>query len=198
MVETVGVGWEVEIGRGEIRARGYPFPGASLHPSGVLAADRVRDGDDGAPLPELRLLSGETVFVPAARRGELKSFCRRNGIALRRRPDLWAALLEPFLVPTLERALADEPDAAARALLARHGVDAEEVEVIRARFGPAMRAYNGVLGNADHLGLPDLLWALQGGLAGERHAVPPDEYTEIYRWAMALADRSRDSAAPLG
>ena len=59
-----------------------------------------------------------------------------------------------------------------------------------------MRAYNDVLGNAVHLGLPDLLWALQGGLAGERHAVPPDEYTEIYRWAMALADRSRDAAAP--
>jgi hypothetical protein len=64
---------------------------------GTLAAAAIRDADPAAAPPEIRTLSGETLFVPAAQREELEQFCRACQIPVRKRPDIWGDLLEPFL-----------------------------------------------------------------------------------------------------
>ena len=179
-----------EFGPGGVRFTSYPFPAASVFPAGTVAVAAIRDADPDTAPPEVRLRSGETLFVPAEGRDGLRAFCHDHGIALVRRPDVWGALLAPFL--DTEFTAADE--ARTGELLAAAHVNLEEVARLRARFGDAMVAYNvdSMLWDWVHLGLWDLLQALCGTLSGERHRLPPEEFATVYWEAMALADRSYD------
>src|SRR5580700_4631101 len=64
---------------------------------GTLAASAIRDADPAAAPPEIRTLSGDTLFVSAVQREELERFCRASQIPVRKRPDIWGDLLEPFV-----------------------------------------------------------------------------------------------------
>jgi hypothetical protein len=178
---------EVAFDRDEIRFLGYRYPAASVFPSGTVTAAQIRDADPTGTPPELRLLTGETLFVPSGHKDELRAFCERNERPLVERPDLWGALLEPFL----DTLFTEHSDRYTRDLLTRHGLSPDEIAEIRARFEPAMVAYNIDSGLWDwcYLGLEDLLNALVGHLSGERHRLPPAEFADVYRWAMELADR---------
>ena len=179
---------------GSIRFPDYPYAPASVFPTGAVRAGAIRDADPRAAPPELRLHTGETLFVSGAQHSEPRTFCAGHGIPLRSRPDVWDALLQPFV----DAEFTEGDDVRTAALLARFGIDVDETAGIRARFGPAMAAYNLGTGLWDwvHLGLMDLLEALSGELAGE-HRLPPDAFAETYRWAMALADRSAGAAEPV-
>ncbi|WP_371675728.1 hypothetical protein [Streptomyces sp. NBC_01276] len=161
------------------------LPADARLPGSTLAAAAVRDADPEASPPELRTHSGETVFVPAGRATELERFCARNGIPLRRRPDVWGDLLDPFL----DTWFTAEEEAATLDRLDRAGVGRAEVAGIRERVEPLMRAYNHMLWEWHALGLDDLLAAAAGSLAPGHLRIPPGDRAAFRAWAMEIADR---------
>jgi hypothetical protein len=187
---------QVEIDRGELRFASYPFEPSSVHPTGVVAAEEIRDIDPTSAPPEVRLRTGETLFISAQQRENLETFCLANGIPMKRRPDLWGAILEPFV----DTEFTDERADICAARLSHYGIASEETLAIRTRFRDVMVAYNFESGLWDctQLGLADLLDAIHGFLSGPIHRLPPDELAATYEWAMLLADRSGDDCDPLG
>lgn len=171
-----------------IRFLRYDFPGATVHPTGILTAAEIRDADwkTAAP-PEIRTTLGETLFVPARQKSELERFCRRNGIAGKRRPDIWCELLEPFLDTW------DDPEIelATENRLRDAGLSQDEVAGIRQRIGPLMRAYNWESGLWEwvHLGLFDLISAATGPLVKPSVQAALGDPAEFYTWAMEIAER---------
>ncbi|MFD9728374.1 hypothetical protein [Streptomyces sp. NPDC059072] len=148
-------------------------------------AAAVRDADPAASPPELRTVSGDTVFVSALHTAELERFCAENRIPIRHRPDVWGDLLEPFLdtwfdalhqAETLDR-------------LARGGVGHTEAVRIRERVGPLVTAYNGVHQDWCHLGLADLLDAAVSDLVPAELRIRPQDREAFRAWAMEIADR---------
>lgn len=178
---------EVTFAENHVQFANYDFPGATVHPSGVVTAAQIRDADWTTAPPEFRTTSGETLFIPADQRAELERFCHRNGIVRRHRPDIWADLLEPFLDtwfdPEHERATDDR--------LRQAGLPQEEVAAIRQRIGPLMRAYNfeSMLWDWTHLGLFDLLDAVTGPLVKPSVQATLGDPTALYTWAMGIAER---------
>jgi hypothetical protein len=150
----------------------------------TLAATAIRDADPAATPPEIRTVSGETLFVPAEQRGQLERFCRANQIPIRTRADVWSDLLEPFL----DSEFTPEDDAATLRRLLRAGLTAAEVAGIRARVGPLMRAYNAIHWDGFHLGLADLLDAVATISLPERDRAELGETASFYAWAMRIAN----------
>lgn len=172
----------------------YRFPGASVHPAGMITARQIRDVDWKTPPPELRTRDGETLFITAEQRTELRGFCHRNHVAHRRRYDVWGDLLEPYLDTWF-----DPPhEAATRARLIDAGFPDMEVAAIRAKVGPAMRSYNSLVWDWCHLGLCDLLDAATGGLVKPRIQASLGDPVALYHWAKTIAQRQPRMALPPG
>ena len=123
---------------------------------GTVAASAICDADPAAAPPEIRTLSGETLFISAGQREELERFCRASQVPIRKRPDIWGGLLEPFV----DTELTPEHKAATLTHLRRAGLTDTEISQIRAKVGPLMLAYNALHWDWAHLGLADLLDAL--------------------------------------
>nr|BEK63243.1 hypothetical protein KPHV_04700 [Kitasatospora purpeofusca] len=164
-------------------------------PADVVPAAAVRDADPTATPPEVRTVTGETLFFPAARKAELEGFCRSHGIPLVSRPDVWGDLLEPFL----DTEFTPRRRALTAQALARVGLDETAVADIRAEVGPLVLAYNSLHRDWFHLGLADLLDAATSGSTPERYRVGPDRFPAFRAWAMAIADSGRTPgpSAPL-
>jgi hypothetical protein len=158
---------------------------------GRLAASAIRDADPAATPPEIRTLSGETLFVSATQREELERFCRASQIPVRKRPDIWGDLLEPFL----DTQFTPEHEAETLSRLRQAGLTDTEIGQIRAKVGPIMLAYNAFHWDWCHLGLDDLFDAvttdslpvyLRNRLREMRPE--PGEIARFYSWAMKIAD----------
>ena len=149
---------------------------------GTLVTAAIRDADPLAAPPEIRTVSGETLFISATQRADLERFCQAHQIPARKRPDIWGDLLEPFLgaQPQLEA------DALAR--LHQAGLSAAEIDQIRARVGPLMVAYNTFYGDWAHLGLADLLDAMTATWLPEDGRSELGEISSFYAWAMGIAN----------
>ncbi|WP_405676759.1 hypothetical protein OG239_39545 [Streptomyces sp. NBC_00868] len=163
-------------------------------PRKVLPAAAVRDADPAASPPELRTVPGDKVFVSSRDTARLERFCAENRIPVRRRPDIWGDLLEPFLDTRFDgRHQAETLD-----WLARNGVGRAEADRIRERVGPLMAAYNGVHWDWFHLGLADLLDAAASDLVPAELRIRPQDRAAFRAWAMEIADRpdSEDAAEP--
>lgn len=167
--------------------RQYPFPGATVHPAGVVTPDRIRDADPRGIPPEIRTTRGETLFVPRDQGAELEEFCRRTGIAVAQRRDVWADLLEPFL----DTEVGAEAERATDERLRRAGVP--EFAGIRARLAPLMTAYNfdSMLWEWAYLGLFDLLTAVNGSLVEPGIRAGVGDPAKFHAWAMEIADRGQ-------
>ncbi|MFJ8958640.1 hypothetical protein ACIRG5_04575 [Lentzea sp. NPDC102401] len=74
---------------------------------------------------------------------------------------------------------------------------AAQIAAIRARLTPLMRAYNfdSMLWDWTHLGLYDLLRALNGTLVRPSSPATLGDPFEVYRWAMEIADYGRAKAS---
>jgi len=105
---------------------------------GTLAAVGIRDADPAAAPPQIRTLSGKTLFVSAMQRADLERFCQASQIPLRKRPDIWGDLLEPFV----DTELTPEHEAATRSRLSQAGLTDSEISQTRVKVGPLMLAYN--------------------------------------------------------
>ncbi|WP_327364054.1 hypothetical protein [Streptomyces sp. NBC_01296] len=151
----------------------------------LLTATAIRDADPDAAPPEIRTVSGDTVFVPSLQRAELERFCATHEIRLTRRPDVWGSLLEPFL----DTSFTAEQQAGTIERLARAGLAAAEVARIRGQVGPLMLAYNSVHWDWHHLGLADLLDAACGSVVPEHLRIGPTDRAAFHAWAMEIADR---------
>jgi hypothetical protein len=158
---------------------------------GTMAASAIRDADPAAAPPEIRTLSGETLFVSAVQREELERFCRASQIPVRKRPDIWGDLLEPFI----DTQPAPEYEAATLSRLRQAGLTDTEIDQIRAKVGPLMLAYNAARWDWYHLGLADLLKAFTADSLSEylRNGLPEmraelGETASFYAWAMRIAD----------
>jgi hypothetical protein len=115
---------------------------------------------------------------------DLERFCQASQIPVRRRPDIWGDLLEPFLgaQPQLE--------AAALSRLHQAGLTGAEIDQIRAQVGPLMIAYNTFHRDWAHLGLADLLDATTTTLLPEDLRSGLGEIGSLYIWAMGVANRT--------
>lgn len=162
----------------------YPFPGASVHPSGLVPWSDVREVDPQATPPEVRTCD-ELFFVPGSHRDELARRAAAHAVPIVRRVDVWALILEPFLDTTTS---ADDEE---RTLdrLERAGVPWADAVGLRAHFAPAMVAYNftSMLWAWAHLGSYDLLLALRGVLTGGSHRLGDADFAEVYRRVTAIA-----------
>ncbi|MFD4356289.1 hypothetical protein ACFWPX_27315 [Nocardia sp. NPDC058518] len=178
----------VVIADTEIRFVDYPFAGASVYPDGVIAVSEIADADPRATPPELRTISGETLFVLATDGLALDEFCQRTAIPVRRRLDIWGDLLEPFLDTSFDL----EDQRATEARLHRAGLSLEEIAEIRGRVERAMMSYNfdSMLWEWVYLGMYDLLSAANGVLVGPEARASLGDPEELYRWAMWIAGRT--------
>jgi hypothetical protein len=167
----------------------YPYPGAAVFPSGVVADADIRDVDPWCAPPEVRLKSGEVLFVSAVQRDELERVARERSIPVVRRLDVWGLVLEPFLDTEFG------PDHRERTLaqLEASGVSRREATRLRRRLGLRMLAYNALHWDWAHLGLCDVLDASlpRGWLPFSRR-----RFERFYRSAMALAERGRRLEGP--
>lgn len=168
---------------------------------GALAAAAILDADPAGAPPEIRTVSGETLFVSAQQREELERFCRASQIPTRKRPDIWGDLLEPFL----DTEFTPEYEAATLSRLHHAGLTETEVSRVRARVGPLMHAYNAIHWDWCHLGLADLLDAIttealpghsRAWLRVEQVRGELGDLASFYAWAMRIAnspDGTRDA-----
>jgi hypothetical protein len=166
---------------------------------GTLAASAIRDADPAAAPPEIRTLSGETLFVSAVQREDLERFCRASQIPMRKRPDIWGDLLEPF-VGTQP---APGYEAVTLGRLRQAGLTDTEIGRIRAEVGPLMLAYNTLHWDWHHLGLADLLDAVTADSLPEYHharlrelRAELGETASFYAWAMRIANSAGPQPAP--
>jgi hypothetical protein len=170
----------------------YPFPPASVHGDPLLRYADIRDVDPSTAPPEVRTRGGETLFVSATHADALRDAVAKVGLRVARRLDVWDLLLEPFLDTTFDAAHQERTLRTLEAV----GVSRPETERIRARVGPTMLAYNGVLWDWVHLGLYDLLSAMRWPFTGEgiRNRVLPSHYRSFYWEAMEIAERGPTEA----
>jgi hypothetical protein len=153
---------------------------------GVLDAAAFQDADPAATPPEIRTVSGDTLFISARQRAELERFCQLNHVPIRKRPDVWGDLLEPFL----DTEFTTEDEAATLSRLLKSGLPAPEVAQIRARVAPLMGAYNAIHWEWFHLGLADLLDAITTISLPEPERMKLGETATFYAWAMRTANGS--------
>jgi hypothetical protein len=166
----------------------YGFPGATLYPAGILTAAQIRDADWDTTPPEIRTKLGETLFISAEQKLELERFCHRHGIAKRHRPDIWGALLEPFL----DCETSPEYEGVINSRLREAGLTEDDVAEIRTRLSPLMVAYNFGSGIWEwfHLGLFDLLDAASGSSVEPDLRATLGDLEAFYAWAMQIAERA--------
>lgn len=183
----------VTFGPDHIVFAGYEFPWASVHPHGVLPASAVRDASTQVRPPEIRTASGETLFLSWDDSAGLAEFCQRHEISVAGRLDVWGNLFEPFLDTSFSAAQIAATDARLHAV----GLSQASIDSIRARLTPLMRAYNfdSMLWDWAHLGLYDLLRALNGTLVHPSLPATLGDPFEVYRWAMEIADYGRAKAS---
>ncbi|MFE9421965.1 hypothetical protein ACFYNO_03260 [Kitasatospora sp. NPDC006697] len=163
-----------------------PPSGFLALPGDVLPPAAIREFDPGAIPPELRTTAGDIVFVSAVDREAVKRFCADHGIPLRTRPDVWAALLEPYL----DTEFSEQEQELTDALLRRAGLDGAAVQEIRDRVGSMVWQYNLVVWDWVHLGLADLFEAATSSWVPEELRVAEVDQADFYRWAVRIAGRA--------
>ena len=169
---------DVELGPDAIVFRAYPFPGARVYPLGAVAYAEVSEVDPDAAPPEIRV-AGETLFIHAGRKDDLRRAAEAHGIPVVAREDVWDMLLDPFL----DTVFTPEDEERTLDRLEANGVSRAEAAAIRARVRETMLAYNGLLWDWVHLGMYDLLSA-------HRHE-PEPVFRALYDTAQEIAQRAR-------
>jgi len=160
-----------------LRFSDYPFRPASVFPSGAVTAGQVAEVNLESP-SQVRLKSGEILFVGHSDKSALLSFVNRFDVPRRRRLAVWGALLNPFVDTTFTQSEIDGEFHWLESL----GLDRETVTRWRREVTIAMVAYNfgTMLWDWAGLGLYDVLRAQQAH-------VGRSEFARFHARAMTLA-----------
>lgn len=170
---------EVLFAENRIEFRSYPFPPASVSSEPAVHFDSIRNIDLSKSPPEIKLKSGEILFVSATQKNALEEFAARFSIPRVVRADVWADLLDPFL--DTELSAADQERTMHR--LENQGFSREEIGSIRAKVKEPVLRYNSVVWEWVRLGLFDLLEAVH------KYSVT-DSFGEFYWYSMRIANRA--------
>jgi predicted metal-dependent HD superfamily phosphohydrolase len=159
-----------------LRFEQYAFEPASIYPNGVIEANQIHEVN--LDLMQLRLNSGEVLFVTHPNKAALLTFVNSNDLKVERRISVWGALLDPFLDTWEDQATIDRQ----LAWFAELGLDREAVNGWRREVAVAMYAYNfgTMLWGWGALGFCDVLIAQRARL---RRA----EFKDFYWRAMKVA-----------
>jgi hypothetical protein len=144
---------EVSFGGGAITFRRYPYPGASVHPAGAVAAEDVAELVSNFRPPAFRTHRGEFLVVPTEALDAAREFAERHGIPVVRRVDVWALILEPFMDAAVDRASRRRM----REALARCGLSPLRVFLLRWRTSFRVEFVHCVHFRWQHYGLADVL-----------------------------------------
>lgn len=169
---------------------GYPYPGARVHPRGLVPWSEVLEVDPAASPPEVRV-AGETLFVSHELREELARAAEAHAVPTVRREDVWDMLLEPFLDTWFD----DDFQKRTLQRLEENGIGRAETESIRERVGFPMLHHNAMLWEWVHLGLWDLLEAHRNVWVRLLRGLTPGRYRAFYAWAMEIAGRGKPEPA---
>jgi hypothetical protein len=150
----------------------------------TLPTSAIRDADPTACPPQVRTLTGNTLFISATQATDLEHFRRRNRIPLIHRPDIWADLLEPFL----DTEFTLEAQANTLARLHTSGLSPTDAAHIRTKLAPLMRAYNSLHWDWTHLSLADLLDAATAPWIPPSLRPTPADLPAFTTCAMQTAD----------
>lgn len=172
-----------------IRFENYPFSAASIYPSGSVGRDQIKEIIISHCPPEVRLNTGEILFVSAVYKDTLRDYAIKYDIPIVDRVDIWGWILEPFL----DTEFTAEDEEKVYQILVENDIGQAEWEEIRESVGRAMIAYNFLSGLWEwaHLGQFDLLQAYSGILSGEKFKLPEKEFKDIYWMTMELANRAK-------
>ncbi|BCJ48181.1 hypothetical protein GCM10010168_25410 [Actinoplanes ianthinogenes] len=153
---------------------GWPrFSPEARYSGRFIPWSRVRDADPEAFPPELRLVGGRTVFLGREHATALAA----APVTVRKRVDVWGALLEPFVDTEYD----DETHAVCARRLHSCGFSDAEIRRIRRRVRRRMTALTLLTWEWGGYGHSDVLVA--SGLA------PGFAYRRFRRWADAIAAR---------
>jgi len=167
----------------------YPFPGASVFPHGAVPYTSIRDVDPTATPPEIRLNTGETLFISATYNDDFAAVIIKHNLKVCQRVDLWALLLEPFL----DTSFTQEQKEQTLRVLENFNVGREEAKKIRKCVATKMYAYNSIHWDWVHLGLADLLEASLPIKPFIRYRLFNSRFIKLYKYAMSIAERGRAS-----
>lgn len=176
----------VEFTEDAIIFHDYPYPGASVHPSGeILWSDVLEIDPDEAP-PQVRI-KGETLFISAMRKNDLIAEAERHGVPAVARNDLWFWILLPCLGETSDHTLEWT-----MGNLERNGFTRAEVEELRQRVGWPVKAFCAMIDAWIYVGMHDLLDAHRSNPATAAWArfMTDDLFREIYQLAQKVNARA--------
>jgi len=153
----------------------------------VIGWSQVRDADPGGYPPQLRLRDGRTVFVSRLQHEQFAGAVAAANVAVVRRPEVWADLLEPFL---------DTDYALMRSRCEQRlrSLDLADTEVagIRRRIRGRMSALTALTWEWGGYGQYDLLLATALFIRG----MPWSRYRRFRAWTDAVADRPTGRTLP--
>jgi hypothetical protein len=167
------------FGEDSIEFHRYPFRPASVFNRPAVGRGGIQDIDLSKSPPEVRLVTGEILFISSAQLQELKNFAERLSIPVVEREDIWGDLLDPYL--DTEFPISHHKNTFRR--LQQHGFSRSEVRQIRAKVGRAMLLYNAFVWEWVHLSLIDVLDAVNR--ISFRWT-----FKKFYKYAMEIANRA--------
>jgi hypothetical protein len=168
----------IELGPDAVVFRRYPYPGSRVHPAGAIPWAEVVEVDPEAAPPELRT-EGETLFVSAVLKDDLRREAEAHGVPILARVDMWDLLLEPFLDTSFNQ----DDQERTLSLLEKNGMPRDQALVIREEVRERMLEYNSVFWDRVHLGMCDLLDA-------HRPVLDERRFRDFYAWAQEIARRA--------
>jgi predicted metal-dependent HD superfamily phosphohydrolase len=119
-----------------LRFEQYAFEPATIFPNGAIEASQIAEVN--LELLQLRLTSGEVLFVTHLNKAALLTFVNSNDLKVERRISVWGALLDPFLDTWADQATIDRQFS----WFAGLGLNREAVDRWRREVALAMYAYN--------------------------------------------------------
>ena len=178
----------VELDGAALHFLDYAFEPASVFPSGKIAAGEIAEVNLGSS-SEVRLRTGEILFVGSRHKELLVTFVNQHDVPVRHRQSVWSDLLDPFVDTWSEQEVIDRQFAR----LAGLGLDRESATRWRREVAPAMMGFNfgAMVWEWGSLDLHDVLVA-------QRACLDPGAFADFYRRAMAVAALDPESNSPWG